>query len=356
MKKITIIAFALLSVLAAVSCKKDDAPAKPEGAVVLDSSSQAVPFWSSSLTYSVTSNCDWTIDLGENSQLTVEPLGGVEGTTDITVTLPDNKTSDAVTYSFTVVFKNTADEVVNSVVNIEQPKPSVELAGVSYGVAYLKDGKYWMTENLRYVPEGVTVSDNAENLTGVYYPLTTDGTNVTFDKSAVATAGYLYSADVAFGEAVTADNYDKLAKARGICPEGWHIPDFDDWFGLIGKTSNGKVFPDNAEAPYYDLDLKSGSIAKAGNDGVVFPVTGMVSVANAAAENAVLGGTNGSAPNKVMNTEYVLGSSAYQLTANTDGSLKNIQYYSLMTNRKNGTLNVAYSGYRFGCAVRCVKD
>ncbi len=356
MKKITIIAFALLSVLAVVSCKKDDAPAKPEGAVVLNPSTQTVSGWSSSLTYSVTSNCGWTIVLDEGSRLTVEPLKGIEGITDITVTLPDNKSNAVQTYSFTVAFKNTADEVVNSIVNIEQPEPSVELGGVSYGVAYLKDGKFWMTENLRYVPEGITVSDNVENLTGVYYPLTTDGTDMSFDKSAAATAGYLYSADVAFGETVTADNYDKLAKTRGICPEGWHIPDFDDWFGLVGKTSNSKVFPDNAEAPYYDVDLQSGSVAKAGDDGMVFPLTGIVVVANAAAEKATFSGTSGSAPDKVMNTEYVFGSSAYQLTANTDGSVKNIQYYSLMTNRKNGTLNVAYSGYRFGCAVRCVKD
>lgn len=238
----------------------------------------------------------------------------------------------------------------------DKPLTSITYQGETYAVAQLADGKYWMTENLRYVPEGVTVSDNEENLTGVYYPITTDGTNKYFDKSAVATAGYLYSADVAFGETVTADNYDKLAKARGICPEGWHIPDFDDWFELIGKTSNGKVFPDNAEAPYYDEALKSGSIAKAGNDGMVFPVTGMVVVANAAAVKATLSGTIGSAPDLVMNTEYVFGSSAYQLTVNADNSVKNIQYYALMTNRKNGTLNVAYSGYRNGCAVRCVKD
>ncbi len=281
----------------------------------------------------------------------------MEGTTDITVTLPDNTTGDALAYSFTVAFKNTADEVVNSVVNIEQPKPSVELGGVSYGVVYLADGKYWMAENLRYVPEGVTVSDDVNNLTGVYYPLTTDGTNLSFDKSAVETAGYLYSADIAFGKAVTADNYDSFAKVQGICPEGWHIPDFNDWFGLVGHTSSSKEIPDNTAAPYYDADLNGfGSIAKAAADGLVFPVTGGVTVTNAAAEKATLSGHAGTAPAKTMNTEYVLGSSAYKLFANEDGSFKNVQYYSVMTHRNNGTLNVAYSGYRFGCAVRCVKD
>ncbi len=238
----------------------------------------------------------------------------------------------------------------------DKPLTSITYQGETYAVAQLADGKYWMTENLRYVPEGVTVSDNVENLTGVYYPVTTDGTNLSFDKSAVDKAGYLYSADVAFGKAVTEDNFDSFAKTRGICPEGWHIPDFDDWFGLIGHTSNSKEIPDNAEAPYYDEALKYGSIAKAAADGFTFPVTGGVTVANIAAVKGTLLGHVGTAPNKTMNTEYVLGSSAYKKIEDKSGNVTNFQYYSLMTNRNNGTLNVAYSGYRFGCAVRCVKD
>ena len=57
-----------------------------------------------------------------------------------------------------------------------------------------------------------------------------------------------------------------------------------------------------------------------------------------------------------MNTEYVLGSSAYKAATDKSGNITNFQYYSVMTNRANGTVHVAYSGYRFGCAVRCVKD
>lgn len=239
----------------------------------------------------------------------------------------------------------------------EAPLTSISYQGETYKVVQLADGNYWMAENLRYVPEGVTVSDDVNNITGVWYPVTTDGTDMSFDKSAVAKAGYLYSADVAFGEAVTAENFDKFAKVRGICPEGWHIPDFDDWFGLVGHTSNSKEISDNTEAPYYDADLNGfGSIAKAADDGLTFPVTGMVTVANTAAVKGIIGGATGKAPDKVMNTEYVLGSSAYKAVTDKSGNITNFQYYSLMTNRANGTLNVAYSGYRFGCAVRCVKD
>lgn len=238
----------------------------------------------------------------------------------------------------------------------EEPLTSITYQGETYAVVQLADGKYWMAENLRYVPEGVTVSDDVNNLTGMWYPVTTDGTNMSFDKSAVAKAGYLYSADVAFGKKVTEDNFDTFAKVQGICPEGWHIPDFDDWFGLIGHTSNSKEIEDNAEAPYYDADLKFGSIEKAAADGLTFPVTGGVTVASVSAVKGSMFGATGKAPEKVMNTEYVLGSSAYKKFEDKSGNFSNVQYYSVMTNRASGTLNVAYSGYRFGCAVRCVKD
>ena len=239
----------------------------------------------------------------------------------------------------------------------EGPLTSITYQGETYKVVQLADGKYWMAENLRYVPEGVTVSDDVNKITGMWYPVTTDGTDMSFDKSAVAKAGYLYSADVAFGKAVTADNFDKFAKVRGICPEGWHIPDFDDWFGLVGHTSNSKVIPDNEAAPYYDADLKGfGSIAKAAADGLVIPVTGAVTVANAAAAKGTIGGAVGKAPDKKMNFEYILGSSSFKKFEDKEGNFTNAQYYSVVTNRANGTLIVGYSGYRFGCAVRCVKD
>jgi uncharacterized protein (TIGR02145 family) len=361
MKRITFIALSLLAGLALLSsCKKDQVPS-PEGDVT-EPVGQHATFYSSVLTYEVTSNCDWSVSLDEDSPLSIDPLEGTAGTSVICVTLPDNKTQDVLKSSFSVVFKNSADESFSYVVEIEQPRPSVEIGGMSYKVAYLADGQYWMTENLRYCPDGKTVSkDLADIANGVWYPVATDGTNVTFDESAegVLEKGYLYTAEVAFGEAITKDNFDKFDKVQGICPEGWHIPDFDDWFGLVGKA-NGK--DSDKTAPYFDEALGtatspgSGSIAKAEADGMPVPITGEVIVANASATKGSLAGTNGKAPDKALNMGYILGSTAYQKTVNADDSIKNVQYYSLMSHKINGTIALAYSGYRYGVSVRCVKD
>ena len=361
MKRITFIAFSLLAGLALLSsCKKDQIPAAPEGAVELDPAGQTPTFYSSALTYVITSNCDWSISVDEGSDLTIDPLEGVAGTSNISVILPDNTTNDVLKSSFTVVFRNSADVVCNYVIDIEQPRPSVEIGGMSYPVARLADGKWWMTENLRYCPDGKTVSKDLSDIAnGVWYPTTTDGTTMSFDESAteVVEKGYLYTPEVAFGTAVTADNYDKLAKVQGICPEGWHIPDFDDWFALVGHCSNSKEIPDDTAAPYYDAALSGfGSIAKAAADGMPFPITGYVNVANASSATGILVGHIGTAGARTMNLGYVLSSSSYKLTPNTDGSVKNIQLYSLMTNANSGTLNLAYLNYRSGVSVRCVKD
>lgn len=364
MKRITFIALSLLAGLALLSsCKKDQVPS-PEGDVT-EPVGQHATFYRSVLTYEVTSNCDWSVSLDEDSPLSIDPLEGTAGTSVICVTLPDNKTQDVLKSSFSIVFKNSADESFSYVVEIEQPKPSVEIGGMSYKVAYLADGQYWMTENLRYCPEGKTVSKDLTAIdNGVWYPvkLNDDATAAEFDDSptGVMEKGYLYTAEVAFGAAVTADNYNKFDKVQGICPEGWHIPDFDDWFGLVGKAV-GK--DSDKTAPYFDEALGttaspgSGSIAKAAADGMPIPITGMVRVDN---DSSTTGSLAGYIPPKdspkTMNSGYILGSTGCKKMTNSDGSLKYAQYYSLMPNAKNKTIEVSYLNHRYGVSVRCVKD
>ena len=55
---------------------------------------------------------------------------------------------------------------------------------------------------------------------------------------------------------------------------------------------------------------------------------------------------------------YLIGSSMYQSTTNDDGSLKNIQYYYMMTtyNASNEKVSVAYGGFLAGASLRCVKN
>ena len=55
---------------------------------------------------------------------------------------------------------------------------------------------------------------------------------------------------------------------------------------------------------------------------------------------------------------YVMGSTMYQHTTNEDGSLKNVQFYYLMTtyNASNEKVTVAYGNFLAGASIRCVKN
>lgn len=69
------------------------------------------------------------------------------------------------------------------------------------------DGVVWMADNLRYKPSGAQIGS------GLWYPYEDDA-------AAVATKGYLYDYKVASGGSMSTN-----PPVRGICPEGWHIPD-----------------------------------------------------------------------------------------------------------------------------------
>lgn len=69
------------------------------------------------------------------------------------------------------------------------------------------DGVVWMADNLRYKPADAQIGS------GLWYPYEDDAT-------AVATKGYLYDYKVASGGSMSTN-----PPVRGICPEGWHIPD-----------------------------------------------------------------------------------------------------------------------------------
>lgn len=93
------------------------------------------------------------------------------------------------------------------------------LEGVTYRCARLEDGRVWMTENLRYRPAGQS---------GIWEPSQDAG------EEEVERYGLLYSAAAALGvEQVTAERAEALEGARGLCPEGWHIPTREEFTALI---------------------------------------------------------------------------------------------------------------------------
>lgn len=295
---------------------------------------------------------DWTAASDITTDV-ITPSSGTYGDTEITISFEMNKTNEAIVHnlSFTSNTGSAFDET-----GIPQPAiTSITYSDVEYNVRWMKDGKLWMCENLRYVPEGKSVSEDLTAISnGVWYPvtLTSDGAYA-FNKENTAD-GLLYTAETAFNIAagtLTAENFKSYEGTQGICPEGWHIPTLSDIMNLVGKCASQD---DIQDAPYYYKDGGTSSIDLLKADGFTVAAAGMISVANTSATKGTIAGAVGTP--KVMNTGYFLGSTGYKEFLNTDNTLKNLQYYSFMVNMKGGTLNGAYSGYKFGANVRCVMD
>lgn len=129
-----------------------------------------------------------------------------------------------------------------------------------YTTAKMSDGSVWMTQSMRYVPEGYTVStDIADKTAHIWAPYkvladkTGEFENV---ESAINERGYLYDLAAAFGVSeITEANASSFEGKQGICPNGWHVPTYADYFALCG-AANGAT--DNADALFYDAAYKGG--------------------------------------------------------------------------------------------------
>ena len=224
--------------------------------------------------------------------------------------------------------------------------------GVEYETVTLADGKTWMAENLRFIPRGRTVSSNPAEDAGIWYPAA--NADKVADPALAETLGLLYDAATAFGvEEITIENAQTFEGCQGICPEGWHIPTVADMTGLVGHCSNSAMV--NTAGAYYDANIKGASLTalkEAGWEWQFASARNKTSVtANGTYMSTTYDGIYG-----VMS--YIIGSSYYQHTTNTDGSLKNIQYYYMMPtyNASNEKVSVAFAGFLAGASVRCVKD
>ncbi|MEG2614772.1 MAG: fimbrillin family protein [Alistipes sp.] len=240
---------------------------------------------------------------------------------------------------------------------------SLEYGGVKYKTVTMKDGRVWMAENLRYIPAGATVStDPVDNNAAIWAPYSSDGTTATAltDAAEIAKIGYLYSFDTAFGTAITPENCATFEGARGICPEGWHIPSQADWVGLIGATVKTEAGVDltDTTAPYYDATYKGANIATLNADKYNFVFSGirmrsMIASAGVYQKNVY---------DAHISLSYVMCSTVCKKLYSKDDAtvLTNIQYFAPMTmfstNFPDGKLSVALLGYKSGVAVRCVKD
>lgn len=112
--------------------------------------------------------------------------------------------------------------------------------GAKYRIAQFSDGSTWLAENLRYVPQGKTASISPAQDSGIWYPCTTTLT-ASSDEAYIRQQGLLYNLETAVDQTITAENFRQIEGARGICPEGWHIPTEGDLNALISLIQGGEA-------------------------------------------------------------------------------------------------------------------
>ncbi len=229
--------------------------------------------------------------------------------------------------------------------------------GIEYKTVTLADGNTWMAENLRFVPRKKTVSSDPLEDAGIWYPAANK--EKVADPALAESLGLLYDAATALGaEAITVENAASLEGAQGICPVGWHIPTAAELIGLVGHCSNSALV--NTEAPYYNSSIKGASIAAMKEAGWEWSFAGVRNKTNTAANGSwmVTSRTEDDGSVTYGAVSYLLGSTHHQTTTNDDGSIKNVQYYYMMStyNNTNEKLTVAYGNFLSGASVRCVKN
>lgn len=243
---------------------------------------------------------------------------------------------------------------------------TLEYGGVSYKtVTY--NGVTWMAENLRYVPEGMTISSDGTDGSGLWYPYEFDS-----DGNAVAITdndemGLIYNFATAIQNsnfALTEENsYDDYEGLQGICPDGWHIPTYDDWFALCGQALSAS---DDTTAPFYNADGDAygatyASIIKANEAGFNFQFTGSVisSKYNTTAVKELYTSTTSTPAEKTVGDLSFVGlpaisyymCSSGRSTSGLWGMMSTFAYNNI--DGKFYLLNVSLAN---GQALRCVKD
>ncbi len=247
----------------------------------------------------------------------------------------------------------------------------------------------WMVDNLRYVPEGYIVSNDATVDADVWYPYmmdyeqlvaddkvalspTIDYLRVLQDDASIAKYGMLYSAEAAFGKSITETNLYDFEGAQGLCPPGWHIPTYADWMEIIGcSTITSVIDPTiskiNTDAIFYNATYESAAISDL-IEGFGFVLSGARMQSSFTAtplyQRTMVQGSN------CTNTDlygqlalsYYMSSTGYKPVYSTStGELSNIQFFGAMstfTSSKymEGRLALSALSIKTGTPIRCVKD
>ena len=128
----------------------------------------------------------------------------------------------AATFAFTACEKTGNGNQEETDPNFTENEGSFTYYGETYKTVTLENGSVWMAEPLRYVPEGLTPSENpADASAHIWYPysISEDGTAVAAtDEETIQANGYLYDLQAVFGSEITVDNCGSFEGVQGICP------------------------------------------------------------------------------------------------------------------------------------------
>ena len=308
----------------------------------------------------LSSNYDWTA-ASSSDWVTVTPASGSASASAQTVTIA---ATDDASYARTaeITFSNGS---ISTKVTVAQEGALLEYGGVTYHTVDMKDGRTWLAEPLSFVPDGKKASSDPGDASGFWYPYSTSGAALT-DASSIARNGYLYDYATALGVSeVTKDNYTTFEGARGICPEGYHIPTRAEFIALCGvslKSSTESANVVNADAAYYNADYAGAKITALDADGFNWNFSGMINRTTSTASGKYMTLATSSTTCSVesylnrLAMTFLMSSTGYAVNA-TSG---NIQFFGMMSSftktTMEGKLTVAYANYLAGYPVRCIKD
>lgn len=271
----------------------------------------------------------------------------------------------------------------------------VEYGGVKYHAKRFGDN-YWFTENLRYVPEGYTVSNDYTKSTtdkamSIFYPAkqTNAGPN---DKGAIVISyepGSAANTELNEKVGLLYNIYAYLLKnklpaptdtighksyngAQGICPEGWHIPTYEEWNTLVSFSTKsdiwGIVSGETPKSLFYETYMydKNGvptetshtSVTKANELGFNFYPVGTVTAAAAAPYSTGVSKSPVELKDMFALTYYAC-SSICNLGTLTAPDIKPFAIMSTLTNDNtfsHGRLSLATGDDSYAVSVRCVKS
>ena len=253
--------------------------------------------------------------------------------------------SDEIRYNRAEQLNNTLDSLQNAM-NEQRQQLEDMLVDAGQGFRDERDGNFykmvkignqtWMAENLKYLPADANINWGEVSETEPYYYVCNyQGTDVEAAKatSNYSTYGVLYNWLAAMaGESSSESNPSGV---QGVCPDGWHLPSYNEWMQLdnaLSGENHGSQLAGNIALWTDNSDINTSEFGTSGF-------------------NALPGGQLEN-PNNFLN----VGSKAYFWTSYGYGT--SAQYAGVGIERAGGSNTDIFIGAEEisrGLSVRCVR-